>query len=120
MTEENYGEQGYVSPGRDRYTRSREGRRFYMLAFIIGGGLGAMASLLLAPHPGRESREKMKGLSLEVREKAGAYCEEALEKLGETIDRGVPLIKSAIDAGMRAWEREKRRIGGAASGGLTK
>ena len=114
--EEGYGDEGYTVAGRDRYTTTKLGRRFFPLAFIIGGTIGAVTALLVTPYPGERMREKVKDISEEMKERAEAYCAGAKEtvsaaaELGkEMIQESKPLVRRAVEAGKEAYEREREK-----------
>ena len=124
VTDEEYGEEGYAAPGREHYTASRLGKRiFYPVAFVIGATLGAITSLLLAPGPGRETREWIKEASQDVKEKAETLCADAVEKVSTVVEKGKglvqesgPLLKQALEAGKKAYDEEKAKLQRLASG----
>ncbi len=86
------------------------------LAFLVGGLIGAGITLLLAPRSGRETREKIKGTTDEVKGKAENYYSQAIERLTTAVEKGRELldrerfnIKSAIDAGREAYQKQRVR-----------
>jgi gas vesicle protein len=107
-----------------------------ILSFFLGGLVGAGVALLLAPKAGSETRQKIKELAEEVKEKAGGYYEQArdkassavevgkefveknkslvtsaidggIEKGKEFVDKKKTLITPAVEAGVEAYQREK-------------
>jgi gas vesicle protein len=107
-----------------------------ILSFFLGGLVGAGVALLLAPKAGSETRQKIKELAEEVKEKAGGYYEQArdkassavevgkdfveknkslvtsaidggIEKGKEFVDKKKTLITTAVEAGVEAYQREK-------------
>jgi gas vesicle protein len=52
----------------------------FLVGFIVGGLTGAVASLLLAPQSGEETRALIKDKSIELRDKASVTAEQALAK----------------------------------------
>jgi gas vesicle protein len=88
-----------------------------ILSFLIGGLVGAGVALLLAPRAGEETRERIKGLVDEVKEKAEEYAEQVKGKATTTLDKGKGLfeekksiISKAIEAGKEAYEKEKEKL----------
>lgn len=84
-----------------------------ILAFILGGIIGAAAGILYAPKAGKETREQLKGLGEEfadkiehfggeVKVKAESAFSEGKEKLAAQKQR----IESAIQAGKKAYDRQ--------------
>lgn len=85
-----------------------------LLAFLLGGVVGAGIALLMAPKPGQETREQLKKLADEAKEKAEAYIEDVKSKASTVVEKGKELlekektvISAAIDAGKEAYEKEK-------------
>jgi gas vesicle protein len=111
-------------------TIEQKGRRFVMgnqesghsagsliLAFFIGGLVGAGVALLLAPQPGREARQKIKELAEEAKEKAAEYAEQVKGKVTSTVGKGKELfeekkslITTAVEAGKEAYTKEKEKL----------
>jgi gas vesicle protein len=88
-----------------------------LLSFLLGGVVGAGIAFLVAPQSGRETREKIRGFADDAREKASGYVDQAKEKAGSYVDKGKgyyeekrSLVKSAIDAGKEAYDKEKERL----------
>ena len=88
-----------------------------LLSFLLGGLVGAGFALLLAPQSGRETRQKIKDITDDVKEKAMGYVGDVKEKVTSTLDKGKEMyeekksiITSAIDAGKDAYEKEKERL----------
>lgn len=88
-----------------------------VLSFLLGGIVGAGFALLLAPQSGSETRQKIRDLSEDVKEKAMDYVGDVKTKVTGGIDKGKEIyddkktmISSAIEAGKEAYEREKERL----------
>jgi len=87
------------------------------MAFLLGGAVGAGLALFLAPQSGKETRERLRGLTEDVKEKASHYTEQLKGKITSTIEEGKGLVEekksiiaSAIEAGKEAMEKEKERL----------
>ena len=96
-----------------------------ILAFVLGGIVGAGAALLTAPQSGKETREKLKELSDETigklkelsdetKKRAVEYAGHVKENLTSAVDNSKhfveekkSLISTAIEAGKEAYEKEK-------------
>ena len=85
-----------------------------LLAFFLGGLVGAGIALLTAPKSGQETREQIKRLADEARQKADVYVEDIKGKASKVVEKGKELlekeknvISAAIDAGKEAFEKEK-------------
>ena len=87
------------------------------MSFLLGGVVGAGLAILLAPQSGEETRERIKGLAEDVKEKASQYTEQIREKIASTIEEGKGLVEekktiiaTAIEAGKEAMGKEKERL----------
>ncbi len=88
-----------------------------LLSFLLGGLVGAGVALLLAPQSGRETRQKIRDLTDELKDKAVDYAGSIKERVTSTIDKGKEfvhdkksMISTAIEAGKEAYEKEKERL----------
>jgi len=87
-----------------------------VLAFVLGGLVGAGLALLTAPRSGRETREKIREFADETKKKASEYAEQTKDKLSSAVEHGKEfvtekktLISSAIEAGKEAYSKEKEK-----------
>jgi len=87
------------------------------LSFLLGGLVGAGFALLLAPQSGRETRQKIKEFTEDVKEKTMGYAGDVKEKVTGSIDKGKEfyeekksMLTTAIEAGKEAYEKEKERL----------
>ena len=118
--ESNYGEMGYTVHSHEKYTpQVPESHSPMLLAFFVGGAIGAALALLVAPKAGREIRRRLREVSRDVTERAESYCVEAKEKVSAAVDKGKgvvregkPVIRAVVDAAREAYEKEKERLGG--------
>ncbi|MDE2293171.1 MAG: YtxH domain-containing protein [Elusimicrobia bacterium] len=76
-----------------------------VLAFLIGGAVGAALGLLLAPRKGAETREMLTDWLEERRTKAGEFVREERDTLAQKKEK----IEAAWEAGKKAY----RETGGA-------
>ncbi|BAS55797.1 MULTISPECIES: YtxH domain-containing protein [Leptolyngbya] len=85
----------------------------FLGGMIIGAAMGTIAGLLIAPRPGRETRQLIKksadalpelaeDLSTSVQLQADRFSESALRNWDDTLGR----LKEAIAAGLEATQRE--------------
>jgi len=88
-----------------------------VFSFFLGGLIGAGIALLLAPRSGKETREKIKGLAGEVRDKAEEIYGEVEGKVNSAFEKGKGLyeekksiITTAIEAGKEAYIKEKEKL----------
>ena len=88
-----------------------------LLSFLLGGIVGAGLALLLAPQSGEETRQKIKGLADDVKEKTTGYINEAKGTVDSYVEKGKgfyeekkSLVTSAIEAGKEAFEKEKEKL----------
>jgi gas vesicle protein len=84
-----------------------------LLAFILGGLVGAGIALLVAPQSGIETRRKIKEFADEATEKATGFAESTREKVSSKIDTAKSMyeeqkaaVAAAVDAGKQAYQRE--------------
>ena len=87
-----------------------------LLSFLLGGVVGAGLALLFAPQSGRETRQKIKDLADDVKEKSAEYVSQAKEKASSLVEEGKgyydekkSILKSAVEAGKEAYEKEKEK-----------
>jgi gas vesicle protein len=87
-----------------------------VFSFFLGGLIGAGIALLTAPKTGRETREKIKELTSEAKDKAGTYIEQVKSKAASTMEKGKGLLEetksiitTAVEAGKEAYEKEKEK-----------
>ena len=114
------GEMGYTVRSHEKYTpQVPESHSPMLLAFFVGGAVGAAVALLMAPRAGREIRRRLREVSRDVTERAESYCIEAKEKVSAVVDKGKgvvregkPVIRAVVDAAKEAYEKEKERRGG--------
>ena len=88
-----------------------------IFSFFLGGLIGAGVALLLAPKPGRETREKIKEFTGEAREKAEEVIDQLKGKVTSAVEKGKELyeekksiVTTAIEAGKEAYGREKEKV----------
>lgn len=87
-----------------------------LLSFLLGGVVGAGLALLFAPQSGRETRQKIRDLADEAKEKSTEYVKQAKEKATSLVEEGKgyydekkSILKSAVEAGKEAYEKEKEK-----------
>lgn len=88
-----------------------------LLAFLLGGMVGAGVALLFAPQSGSETRQKIRDLTEDVKEKATGYVGDVKGKITSGIEKSKDLyeekksiITTAIEAGKEAYEKEKEKL----------
>ncbi len=98
------------------YENGRSGGNVLM-AFGLGALVGAAAAILFAPASGSETRKRIKDFTGEALDKAGEYAGSVKDSVTGGFQKGKEaiadrknMIKSAIDAGKEAYEREKERV----------
>lgn len=87
------------------------------LGFILGGVLGASLAMLFAPESGRRTRERLRDLAADVRDKSLDVTEDLREKAEEAMERGrevlgekKTILSAAVQAGKEAMQRERERL----------
>jgi gas vesicle protein len=88
-----------------------------VLSFIMGGVVGAAVAILFAPWEGRQTREKIRGLADEMKDKTTHMGEDwkdkatsYLEKGKEFVEQKKSALSSAFDAGKEAMQQEKEDL----------
>ena len=84
------------------------------LAFLSGALLGAVTAVMLAPQPGRESRERLTGYARrtgndlrDLKDRATDSVEEVVGRGRELVDEVSCAVREAIEAGRDAMRRER-------------
>ncbi len=84
------------------------------LAFLSGALLGAVTAIMLAPQPGRESRDRITGYArrtgedlLDMKDRATDAVEEMMGRGRELVDEVSCAVKEALEAGRDAMRRER-------------
>ena len=92
-----------------------------LLAFFTGGLIGSLLGLLFAPMAGRETREKIRDASTDVRDRTISTAHRAkdatTERVTELVDKGkarvddaTESVKAAVDAGKSAFVDKKSEL----------
>ncbi|MFH1368566.1 MAG: YtxH domain-containing protein [Elusimicrobiota bacterium] len=84
-----------------------------ILAFLLGGIIGAAAGILYAPKTGKETREKLRDLAGDLGGKIEHFGEEMKSKAEGIVSEGKEKvvaqkqrIESAFEAGKKAYENK--------------
>jgi len=87
------------------------------LGFILGGVLGASLAMLFAPESGRRTRERLRDLAADVRDKTLDLSEDLRDKAEDAVERGreayeekKSILSAAVQAGKEALQRERDRL----------
>ncbi len=87
------------------------------LGFILGGALGASLALLFAPESGRRTRERLRDMASDVRDKTLDLSDEFRDKAEDLVERGKEtleekksILSAAVQAGREAMQRERDRL----------
>lgn len=87
-----------------------------LLSFLLGGVVGAGLALIFAPQSGTETRQKIRELADDAKEKTTQYVHQAKEKANALVEEGKgfydekkSILKSAVEAGKEAYEKEKEK-----------
>jgi len=70
-----------------------------VFAFFMGGLVGAALSLLLAPASGRETREKIRDVSIDAKDKTVEAAQKAKERVASLVDQGKERAAGLVDQG---------------------
>jgi gas vesicle protein len=87
------------------------------LGFILGGVIGASLAMLFAPESGRRTRERLRDLAADMRDKTIDLSEDLRDKTEDAIERGrevyeekKTILSAAVQAGKDAIQRERERL----------
>ncbi len=87
------------------------------LGFILGGALGAGLAVLFAPDSGRRTRERLRDMAADVRDKTLDLSEDIRDKAEDVVERGrevleekKTILSAAVQAGKEAMQRERDRL----------
>jgi gas vesicle protein len=85
--------------------------------FILGGALGASLALLFAPESGRRTRERLRDLAADARDKTMDVSDALQDKAEDILKRGrevleekKAILSAAVQAGKEASQRERERL----------
>jgi gas vesicle protein len=78
----------------------------FLVAFLSGAALGALAGVLLAPGSGSENRKKLRGYI----EKGKDSLRQLGEKAEEAFEETTSIAKEAANEGRRAMKAGKNRL----------
>lgn len=92
-----------------------------LLAFLTGGLIGSLLGLLFAPMAGRETRERIRDASTDVRDRTVNTAHRArdatTERVTELVDKGkarvddaTESVKAAVEAGKSAFVEKKSEL----------
>jgi gas vesicle protein len=88
-----------------------------LLAFLAGGLMGFGLGLLLAPLSGRETRERIRGASHEVKELTIETADRAREKVEGLVEHGKEVaadakerVRTTLESGKDAFHQTKTEL----------
>lgn len=92
-----------------------------LLAFFTGGLIGSLLGLLFAPMAGRDTREKIRDASMDVKDRTITAANQArdvtTERVTDLVDKGkarvddaTESVKAAVDAGKSAFVEKKSEL----------
>lgn len=89
----------------------------WMLSFVLGGLIGAAVALLVAPKSGRQTREQIKDMAQDAKERAGGYYDQARGKISGAMQKGADVfqqkkseMESTIAQGKEAYQKARETI----------
>jgi gas vesicle protein len=86
----------------------------FVMGFVIGSLSGAIASLLLAPQTGEETRQIIKDRAIELKDKSQETFEEtkkkAEEAYKEVLSKGMQIGEEALETVEEEVKETKRKV----------
>jgi len=83
-----------------------------MLSFLIGAMVGGGIALLTAPKPGKKTREQLKRMAEDAKEKAEDYYDEMKDKAAEATEKvqdyyqeAKRTVESSVDAEKKTFQK---------------
>jgi gas vesicle protein len=83
-----------------------------LTVFLLGGLLGAIAGLLLAPRTGKDTRRRLAGWLEDLEEKSGDLLDEGrdlLQEGKEALHGKTEKLKRVIESGRKLWGDEQSK-----------
>ena len=85
-----------------------------VLAFLLGGALGASLALLFAPEGGPQTRSRLRGLATDLRDRSVNLADDLRDRVEDVLDEGKEIfdekktiLSAAYQAGKEAMEKER-------------
>jgi len=89
----------------------------WFVSFILGGLIGATVALLVAPRSGRQTREQIKDIAGDAKEKAEDYYDQARGKISVAVQKGAEVfqqkksqVESAVAKGKETFQKVKDAV----------
>jgi len=89
----------------------------FAVGFILGGALGVSLAMLFAPEPGRRTRERLRDLAADVRDKTMDVSDELRDTAEDVLERSravfaekKSILSAAVQAGKEASQRQRERL----------
>ncbi|MDR1086686.1 MAG: YtxH domain-containing protein [Endomicrobium sp.] len=80
-----------------------------LLAFVLGGLIGAAIGILYAPKPGKETRRDIKRFSEDVADKVKDLGDDLTDKGRKVYEEGKDKISEVFEAGKKAFENHSNK-----------
>jgi len=81
-----------------------------VLAFILGGLIGAALGVLYAPGSGKETRKKIKNLTGDLIDNAGDFVEDVKEKTINVVENAKEKVNSTFEDAKEKLNSKKERL----------
>ncbi len=89
----------------------------WLLSFVLGGLVGAAVAMLLAPKSGRQTREQIKDIAQDAKEKAEDYYGQMKDKVSSAMQKGSEIfeqkkseMQSTMEQGKEVYEKAKTTV----------
>jgi len=87
-----------------------------VLAFLLGGALGASLALLFAPDGGPQTRARLRGLATDLKDRTADLVDEVRDRVEDVLEQGKEVLEekksilsAAYQAGKEAMEKERSK-----------
>jgi gas vesicle protein len=77
--------------------------------FFVGGLIGAILSLLLAPQSGRRTRKHVQRASIDAQRRLAEATHKAGETINDLVDKGIERIHEALEDHRLELSQKRRR-----------
>lgn len=82
----------------------------FLVGFVVGAAVGALATLLLTPYSGEEIRDQIKEKGIELKTQATQVAEEARSQAQQVQDRGRIVLSENVRRAQEAVQAAQAKL----------